>query len=82
MGIDGETDLTCSAMISGSGEESGDRGNARARDEDEPSNHVDLTCRARARIEALFDCSSSYLLVSVSKRKRRLTSDSDPPELE
>jgi hypothetical protein len=78
----GETGLTFSAMISGSGEESGDKGNVRARDDDEPSNHVDLTCRARARIEALCDCSSSYTLVSISKRKRRLTSEADPSELE
>lgn len=49
----GETGLTRSAIISGSGEVSGDRGNVMARDADALSNHVDLTCRARARIEAL-----------------------------
>lgn len=63
----GETGLTCSAIISGSGLESGDKGNVMARNEDELSNHVDLTSRARARIEALWECSWSCKLASVLK---------------
>ena len=58
----GKIGLTCSAIISGSGEESGDSGNVRAREDVEPSSHVDLTCRARARIEALSDCNWSCTL--------------------
>lgn len=49
-----------SAIISGSGDVSGDSGYVICRDDDSPSCHVDLTCRALAKIAALLLCSSSW----------------------